>query len=120
MAAFAQFGSDLDAATQRQLARGVRLVELLKQGQYVPMAVGEQVMVIYAGTNGYVDDIEPGEVGRYEEELLSFLRAQHADLVAQIETVKDLGKEGLQEKVDGALGAFKEMFVSASMQQGAA
>ena len=70
MAAFAQFGSDLDKATQQQLARGERLVEMLKQGQYVPMPVEEQVVVIYAGTNGFVDDYPVAVLGRYETELL--------------------------------------------------
>ena len=74
MAAFAKFGSDLDAATQRLLARGERLTELLKQPQYSPLAVEEQVAVIYAGTRGYLDGIPTAAVGRFEQELLSRLR----------------------------------------------
>ncbi len=70
MAAFAKFGSDLDAATQRMLARGERLTELLKQPQYSPLAVEEQVAVIYAGTRGYLDKIPTDQVGRFERELL--------------------------------------------------
>src|SRR5690606_39467055 len=69
-AAFAQFGSDLDKATLAQLNRGERMVELLKQGQYEPMPVEEQVIVIYAGTNGFVDDYPVSVIGRYEQELL--------------------------------------------------
>ncbi len=84
MAAFAQFGSDLDAATQRQIARGSRLVELLKQGQYQPMPVEKQVLVIYAGTNGFVDQIEPENLLRYQNELFEFVESQHPDLLPAI------------------------------------
>jgi F-type H+-transporting ATPase subunit alpha len=75
MAAFAQFGSDLDAATQQLLARGARLTELLKQGQYEPLSVEEQVVVIYAGVKGYLDNIEISDIAKFEEALLSNLRA---------------------------------------------
>ena len=84
MAAFAQFGSDLDAATQRQIARGSRLVEILKQGQYQPMPVEKQVLVIYAGTNGFVDRIEPENLLRYQNELFEFVESQHPDLLPAI------------------------------------
>ncbi len=84
MAAFAQFGSDLDAATQRQIARGSRLVEILKQGQYQPMPVEKQVLVIYAGTNGFVDQIEPENLQRYQNELFEFVESQHPDLLPAI------------------------------------
>ncbi len=84
MAAFAQFGSDLDAATQRQIARGSRLVEILKQGQYQPMPVEKQVLVIYAGTNGFVDQIEPENLLRYQNELFEFVESQHPDLLPAI------------------------------------
>jgi len=84
MAAFAQFGSDLDAATQRQIARGGRLVEILKQGQYQPMPVEKQVLVIYAGTNGFVDQIEPENLLRYQNELFEFVESQHPDLLPAI------------------------------------
>src|SRR4029453_3933423 len=69
LAAFAQFGSDLDAATQAQLNRGARLVEILKQPQYQPLPIEKQVLIIYAGTNGYLDQVPPGEVGAFETEL---------------------------------------------------
>jgi len=74
MAAFAQFGSDLDAATQQLLARGARLTELLKQGQYEPLSVEEQVVVIYAGVKGYLDNIEISDIAKFEQALLSNLR----------------------------------------------
>ncbi len=76
MAAFAQFGSDLDAATKRQLDRGERLVEVLKQGQYVPLPVEKQIVIIYAATNGYLDALPANAVQRYERELYAFLESQ--------------------------------------------
>jgi F-type H+-transporting ATPase subunit alpha len=84
MAAFAQFGSDLDAATQRLLNRGARLTELLKQPQYSPLTNAEQVIVIYAGTNGYLDDIAVSDVTRFEQGLLAHMRGKHADLLTEI------------------------------------
>ena len=81
MAAFAQFGSDLDATTQRLLNRGARLTELLKQGQFSPMKVEDQVVVIYAGVNGYLDPIKVSDVGRFEAELLRYMRAEHPDIL---------------------------------------
>ena len=77
MAAFAQFGSDLDVATQRQIARGSRLVEILKQGQYQPMPVEKQVLIIYAGTNGFIDQVAPENLPRYQNELFEFVESQH-------------------------------------------
>jgi len=84
MAAFAQFGSDLDAATQRLLNRGARLTELLKQGQYSPLTNAEQVCVIFSGTQGYLDDMAIGDIGRFEAALLSDLRNNHTDLLDDI------------------------------------
>ena len=78
--AFATFGSELDAVSKAQLERGARLVELLKQGLHAPMAVEEQVVSIYAGTNGYLDDIPASDVKRFETELLDFMRTRHADI----------------------------------------
>src|SRR5690606_20810973 len=80
MAAFAQFASDLDASTRRQLERGQRLVELLKQGQYVPMPVERQIVSIYAGTNGYLDSIPVEAVREYEQELLRYVDESHPGL----------------------------------------
>ncbi|MFI4975305.1 MAG: F0F1 ATP synthase subunit alpha [Caulobacterales bacterium] len=109
MAAFAKFGSDLDVATQRLLARGARLTELLKQPQYSPQQVEEQVCVLYAGTRGYLDPIAMSDIGRFEAELLSRLRTQHADLLDAIRTQKTLNDE-LEAKLKAALDAFAATF----------
>ncbi len=93
MAAFAQFGSELDAATQRLLNRGEKLTELLKQDQFSPMPVEEQVIVIYAGVNGYLDKLETKDVQRFEEELLRTFRDTHADILETIRTEKALSDE---------------------------
>jgi F-type H+-transporting ATPase subunit alpha len=90
MAAFAQFGSDLDATTQRLLARGSRLTELLKQPQFSPLKMEEQVVVIYAGVNGYLDKFEVGRVRAFESGLLTLLRTKHADLLDSIRKTNDL------------------------------
>ncbi|XP_020486175.1 ATP synthase subunit alpha, mitochondrial-like [Labrus bergylta] len=84
VAAFAQFGSDLDAATQQLLNRGVRLTELLKQGQYCPMAIEEQVTVIYAGVRGHLDKMEPSKITRFEKAFLQHILSQHQDLLSAI------------------------------------
>jgi F-type H+-transporting ATPase subunit alpha len=111
MAAFAQFGSDLDKATQEQLANGERLTEILKQGQYQPLSAAEQVVSIYAGTpppgrKSWVRDLEVGDVSRYEHELLAYLRANHAGLLAKI---AESGQ--LAEAEDKALAAALDQFV---------
>ena len=93
MAAFAQFGSDLDAVTQRLLNRGARLTELLKQPQFAPLKMEEQVCVIYAGVNGYLDPIAVNRVRAYEDGLLTLLRGKHADLLAGIRDSKDLSSD---------------------------
>jgi F-type H+-transporting ATPase subunit alpha len=93
MAAFAQFGSDLDATTQRLLARGARLTELLKQPQFSPLTTPEQVAVIYAGVNGYLDRIAVGDVGAYEQGLLSLMRGQHRDILDAIWRDKQISDE---------------------------
>ena len=90
MAAFAQFGSDLDAVTQRLLNRGARLTELLKQGQFSPLKMEEQTVVIYAGVNGYLDPLPVNKVRAFEDGLLSLVRAKHADLLNEIGSTKDL------------------------------
>uniref|UniRef100_A0A915D462 ATP synthase alpha subunit C-terminal domain-containing protein n=1 Tax=Ditylenchus dipsaci TaxID=166011 RepID=A0A915D462_9BILA len=84
VAAFAQFGSDLDASTQQLLNRGVRLTELLKQGQYVPMAIEEQVAVIYAGVKGHLDKLDPSKITKFEKEFLIHIRANAQDLLKVI------------------------------------
>ena len=93
LAAFAQFGSDLDEATQRQLARGERLVELLKQGQYVPMDVIDQVIVIYAATKGLFDSVPTAKIGEAEKELLEHMHSQHSSLVESIRNDKAVSDE---------------------------
>ncbi|WP_428543562.1 F0F1 ATP synthase subunit alpha [Profundibacter sp.] len=110
MAAFAQFGSDLDAATQAMLNRGARLTELMKQPQYSPLTNAEIVCVIYAGTKGYLDGIDVKQVGRFEEGLLAHLRQKNADLLAEI-TDKDPKIKGeIEDKIKAALDAFAADF----------
>jgi F-type H+-transporting ATPase subunit alpha len=106
MAAFAQFASDLDAATQKLLARGARLTELLKQGQFKPMPVEEQVVSIYAGVRGYLDGIRVEDVTRFEQQMLSEVRGKHADILAAIRDQKEI-----TEATEGKLRAFMEGFV---------
>src|SRR6185503_7649829 len=108
-AAFAQFGGDLDKATLQQLARGERMVELLKQGQFVPMPIEEQVVMIYAGTNGFVDDYPVAVLGRYESELLSYMKARKQDV---LEELKSTGKlEGdIEKRLRDALTEFAKQF----------
>jgi F-type H+-transporting ATPase subunit alpha len=110
MAAFAQFASDLDASTRRQLERGQRLVELLKQGQYVPMPVERQVLSIYAGTNGYLDEIPVEAVREYEQELLSFVDEQHPQIWKTFAEDKQLSDK-LKGQIEAALKAFASKFV---------
>ncbi|GGF02128.1 F0F1 ATP synthase subunit alpha [Stappia taiwanensis] len=109
MAAFAQFGSDLDATTQRLLNRGARLTELLKQAQFSPLKTQEQVAVIYAGVNGYLDQIEVGQVKAFEEGLLLNLRGEHADLLDAIWEKKALDDE-LEGRLKAAVEAFAKNF----------
>src|SRR5512133_566730 len=93
MAAFAQFGSDLDAATQRQLNRGARLVEILKQPQYKPVPVEKQVLVVYAANNGFVDQYPVNAVGRYETELLSYMESSHPGILAEVREKKAIDND---------------------------
>ncbi|NJC87076.1 MAG: F0F1 ATP synthase subunit alpha [Desulfuromonas sp.] len=111
MAAFAQFGSDLDAATQRQLARGARLVEILKQPQYQPMPVEKQVMVIFAANNGYIDDYPVNVARRYEAEMMTFIESSHPGILAEVRDKKALDND-LQAKIKGALDEFKGQFAA--------
>ncbi len=110
MAAFAQFGSDLDASTQALLARGARLTELLKQAQYSPLTNADQVMVIYAGTKGFLDKIEVADVGRFEQGLLTHLRANAADLLKDISDNDRKVKGELEDSVKAAIEAFSKDF----------
>ncbi|MEO1100866.1 MAG: F0F1 ATP synthase subunit alpha [Pseudomonadota bacterium] len=109
MAAFAKFGSDLDAATQKLLGRGARLTELLKQPQYAPLLMEEQVFVIYAGTRGYLDDIKLEDVTRYEAELLTHVRGQKGDLLKKIAkeaALTDDIEAGIKETLDAFTKSF--------------
>ena len=110
MAAFAQFGSDLDASTQQLLNRGARLTELMKQPQYSPLTNAEIVCVIYAGTNGYLDKIDVNEVGRFEAGLLAHLRSKHADLMADITNNDRKVKGELEDKIKAAIDSFAADF----------
>jgi F-type H+-transporting ATPase subunit alpha len=108
MAAFAQFGSDLDATTQRLLARGARLTELLKQAQFSPLKMEEQVVVIYAGVNGYLDKIEVAQVRKFENGLLALLRNEKS-ILEDIRKTNDLSadtEKKLKAEVDKYAGSF--------------
>ncbi len=109
MAAFAQFGSDLDPSTQKLLNRGARLTELLKQPQFSPMPVEEQVVSIFAGTNGYIDSVAVDRVTEYEAAMLSYMRNEHADV---LKTIADTGKfeDDTRDKVKAALDTFAKQF----------
>jgi F-type H+-transporting ATPase subunit alpha len=109
MAAFAQFGSDLDAATQRLLNRGARLTELLKQPQFSPLKVEEQVVVIYAGVNGYLDKLPVSDVGRFEEEFLRNVRTAHAGILDAIRAEKALSSD-TEAKLKAAVESFSKAF----------
>jgi F-type H+/Na+-transporting ATPase subunit alpha len=110
LAAFAQFGSDLDKATQAQLNRGRRLVEILKQPQYQPLPVEKQVVIIFAATRGYLDAIDVEQVRRYEEELYRFLERNHPELLTQIAEKKILDDQ-LRAAVEAALAEFSRQFI---------
>jgi F-type H+-transporting ATPase subunit alpha len=113
LAAFAQFGSDLDAATKAQLTRGERLVEVLKQDQYNPYPLWKQVSIIFSATNGFLDDLPVKAIKSFEAGLFPFIEEQYADIPHTIETVRDLSPE-LQETMKKAVAAYKEQFVSAN------
>ena len=110
MEAFAQFGSDLDASTQRLLNRGARLTQLLKQAQFAPMPFEEQSVSIFAGTNGYLDAIAASDVTRYETAMLAHLRSQHSDVLKAIRDSKNIDDE-VKNKLIAALKAFAKIFV---------
>jgi F-type H+/Na+-transporting ATPase subunit alpha len=111
LAAFAQFGSDLDPATQRQLNRGKRLTEILKQPQYRPLSVQKQVAIIYAATNGYLDDVAVEKLRRYEDELFVFLDARKASLMAAIDEKKVLDDD-IKTQLNAALVEFGKQFAA--------
>jgi len=106
VAAFAQFGSDLDLATQQQLNRGEKLTELLKQNQFVPMPASEQVCVLYAGVRGFLDKLTTSDIAEFEEMYLNMLRSKHANVIADIHTRGELTDES-----DNALNAILTDFM---------
>ncbi len=110
MEAFAQFASELDEATRKLLIRGERMVELLKQKQYSPMPVEEQIAVIFAGVNGYLDDLPVEAVSRFEQEYLEFLRSNKPDILNEIREKKEISKD-LEKRMHEAVQEFKKIFV---------
>ena len=111
LAAFAQFGSDLDKSTQAQLDRGVRLVELLKQPQFVPMSLSQEVVILFAGTRGFIDKYEVEKVRVYEQQLLSFVESKYPDIMKEIEEKKIISPE-LEKKMKDMLTEFDSVFVA--------
>jgi F-type H+/Na+-transporting ATPase subunit alpha len=108
--AFAQFGSDLDPATQKQLSRGARLVEVLKQPQYRPVPVEKQVVIIYAVTNGYLDNIDVKHIRKWETDFLDYLEASHGEVLKDIRTKKALD-DGITRRLVAGLEGFQKLFV---------
>ena len=109
LAGFAQFGSELDKESQRQIARGQRMTELLKQNQYSPLKVGEEVLVLYAGTHGYLDEVAVADVLNYEKQLLAYARTEKADILDFLNTSNEWTPE-TEEKMKGVLDSFKTVF----------
>jgi F-type H+/Na+-transporting ATPase subunit alpha len=118
LAAFAQFGSDLDKATQAQLNRGQRLVEVLKQPQFQPLPFSKQITIIYAGTNGYLDDLEIGDIRAFETELYKYVETSNPNLFRSIEEKKALD-DAVKNDLNTTLKQFKEQFVATRKQAGA-
>jgi len=116
VAAFAQFGSDLDQATQNLLNRGVRLTELLKQGQYVPMDIAEQVAVIYCGVRGHLDKLEPSKITRFEQAFLQHIRAQHPAVLVEIRE-KGMLSDALDKQLTTIVQSFVEQFAAADAKE---
>jgi F-type H+/Na+-transporting ATPase subunit alpha len=112
LAAFAQFGSDLDKSTQAQLDRGIRLVEILKQPQFQPMSLGEQVAILFAGTKGFLDKYEVDKLKAYEAQLISFVKSKYADILKEIDDKKIISPE-LEKKMRDVMTEFDSVFVAA-------
>jgi F-type H+-transporting ATPase subunit alpha len=113
LAAFAQFGSDLDKSSQAQLNRGKRLVEILKQGQYQPLPVEKQILIIYAGTNGFLDDLPVEDCRKFEESLYRFVENAHPGLLAKIREKKTLD-DALKAELNNVMKEAKERFKAAA------
>jgi F-type H+-transporting ATPase subunit alpha len=116
MAAFAQFASDLDAATRAQLERGKRLVELLKQGQYVPLPVEKQIVTVYAGTAGYTDKLPVESLKQYEQDLYRYIDEKHPELWTDLKTKKEI-TDDIKKTLDKALKAFGKKFAAAGSEE---
>jgi F-type H+/Na+-transporting ATPase subunit alpha len=110
LAAFAQFGSDLDKATQNQLNRGKRLVEILKQDQYQPLPFSKQIMIIYAGTNGFLDDLEVEQVRPFSEELNTYVESMNPKLLDSIMQKKTID-DAIKAEIEKTLKEFKQRFI---------
>jgi F-type H+-transporting ATPase subunit alpha len=110
MQAFAQFASDLDVSTQKQLARGERLVELLKQGQYAPMPFEQQVLVIYAATKGFMDDVPVNKVREYESGIVDYFESEKKDVMEELRASGKLD-DGVVSGFDSGINAFNERFL---------
>jgi F-type H+-transporting ATPase subunit alpha len=110
LAAFSQFGSDLDKATQEQLTRGARMVELLKQGQYQPLSVERQVAIVYAGTQGYLDDLDVADVRDFEEGLYASLDKNFADVLHDLRAKYEM-TDSIEGRLKAAIVAYKSEFV---------
>jgi F-type H+-transporting ATPase subunit alpha len=108
---FAQFSTELDKATQQQLTRGEKLTELLKQNQYSPMSVEEQIAVLYAGTKGYLDDIETGEIRNFEKNLVQTLREEYQEVLEKIRKEKVIS-DFIEEKLDESINKVKNLVQS--------
>lgn len=111
LAAFAQFGADLDKSTMAQIERGKRMVELLKQDQYVPLPVEDQIIVLYAGTQGFLDDVAVESIKKFEAELVNFIKDNKSDIRSDVKTKKTLDDE-LKAKLSAAIEEFKKVFVA--------
>ena len=109
LAAFAQFGSDLDKTTLAQIERGKRLVELLKQGQYVPQSLEDQIVILYAGTQGHLDEVPVESVKKFEEGLLRFMKDRHDEIRAEIMDKKAID-DSLKDKLNTAIEDYKKEF----------
>ncbi|MCL4235938.1 MAG: F0F1 ATP synthase subunit alpha, partial [Deltaproteobacteria bacterium] len=112
LAAFAQFGSELDKATQAQLARGKRMTEVLKQGIYAPQSVGQQVLFIYAGVNGFLNDVDVDDVTTFEPQMHRFFEDNYPNVVSTIEKEKEIS-DALKKDIDEGLKKFAAMFKAA-------
>ena len=111
LASFSQFGSDLDKATQAQLDRGIRLVEILKQPQYQPMSLSQEVVILYAGVRGFVDKYPLESIKNYEKELMSFVDSKHQDVMKEIDEKQELSPD-LDNRIKGMLTEFDSVFAS--------